>query len=161
MSIHSKNKGSKMSYKDLNEIVAEAMSVTPDWDGHVIDLDDNFKDRLSAKWLVSHTTWLDDIYPHTCSDRYELALHMTYSMSSSRMLAAFFRDAADDHKEDLDNDGFLSEALDNFEGILDEADFCSQVRDKIYLYLENTLEEKVMDSFLYMIEDYKQHQGVH
>ena len=77
------------------------------------------------------------------------------------MLAAFFRDAADHHKKDLDNDGFLSEALDNFEDILDEPDFCSQVRDKIYLYLENTLDEKVMDSFLYLIEDYKQHQGVH
>ena len=161
MLIHSKNKGIKMSYKELNEIVSEAMSVTDNWDGHVIDLDDNFKDRLSAKWIASHPTWLDDIYPHTCSDRYELALHMTYCMSSSRMLAAFFRDAADDHKKDLDNDGFWSEALGNFEGVLDDSDFCSQVRDNIYLYIENTLEEKVMDSFLYMIEDYKQHQGVH
>ena len=150
-----------MSYRDLNEIVAEAMSVTPDWTGDVIDLDDHLKDRLSAKWLVSHPTWLDDIYPHTCSDRYELALHMTYAMSSSRMLAAFFRDAADHHHKDLDNDGFLSEALDNFEGILDDSDFAEQVRDRIYMYLENTLQEKVMDSFLDLIEDYKENQGVH
>jgi hypothetical protein len=150
-----------MSYQDINEVVAEAISSTPNWTGYVMELDDNFKDILCAKWLSSHPTWLDDIFPHTCSDRYDLALHMTYGMSSSRMLAAFFRDAADYHKKDVDNDAFWSEALWNFENIMDDPDFCSIVRDRIYLYLERTLEEKVMDSFQDLMEDYKQNQGVH
>jgi hypothetical protein len=63
------------------------------------------------------------------------------------MAAAMFRDAAERNAKDVDNDAYLSEALDDFEGILDSPDFLEEIREQIYLYLEPSMEELVMDSF--------------
>lgn len=150
-----------MSFKELNEIVLEAMSEPKFWGGDVMELSDDYKDRLAAKWLESHPTWLEDIYPHTCSDRYSLAIGTTYALSSSRMLAAMFRDAAEDNKHNVDDDAYWSEALGDFENILDNKDFASEVRDRIYLYLEPTLQDKVTESYQYLVQDLKEYAGVH
>ena len=58
-----------------------------------------------------------------------------------------FRDAAERNAKDVDNDAYLSEALDDFEGILDSPDFLEEIREQIYLYLEPSMSELVMDSY--------------
>ena len=77
------------------------------------------------------------------------------------MLADMFRDAAEDNKHNLDDDAYWSEALGDFENILDNKDFASEVRDRIYLYLEPTLQDKVSESYQCLVHDLKEYAGVH
>lgn len=149
-----------MSYHELNDIVSLIVDENPLWEGDLIDLNDKCKDLITFTWLNTHQTWLDDVFPHTCSDRYELALSMTYG-STSRMLAAMFRDAEQDHEDECDNDAYFSEALNDFSRILDSDTFIEQVRDNIYLYLEDTLRDRVEQSFSHLIHQEKTARGVH
>ena len=149
-----------MSYHELNDIVSLIMDENPLWEGDLIDLTDKCKDIITFTWLNTHQTWLDDVFPHTCSDRYELALSMTYG-STSRMLAAMFRDAEQDHEDECDNDAYFSEALDNFSDSLDAADFIEQVRNKIYLYLEDDMRNRVEQSFAHMLQEERSDRGMH
>ena len=137
-----------MSYKVLNDAVGLIRDETPLWDGSYQELPDATKDGLIALWLITHPTWMDDVYPHTVSDKRLLALEAVYSEdATSRMAAAMFRDAAERNAKDVDNDAYLSEALDDFEDILDSPDFLEEIREQIYSYLEPSMEELVMDSY--------------
>ena len=137
-----------MSYKILNEAVGLIRDENPLWEGSYQSLPDIAKDGLITLWLATHSTWMDDVFPHTVSDKRMLALECVYSEdATSRMAAAMFRDAAERNAKDVDNDAYLSEALDDFEAILDTPDFLEEIRHQIYMYLEPSMEELVMDSF--------------
>jgi len=137
-----------MSYKVLNDAVGLIRDETPMWEGSYQELPDKTKDGLIALWLITHQTWMDDVFPHTVSDKPLLALEAIYSEdATSRMAAAMFRDAADRNAKDVDNDAYLSEALDDFEDILDTPDFLEEIRHQLYMYLEPSMEELVMDSY--------------
>ena len=137
-----------MSYKVLNDAVGLIRDETPLWEGSYQELPDKTKDGLICLWLITHPTWMDDVFPHTVSDKPLLALEAIYSEdATSRMAAAMFRDAADRNAKDVDNDAYLSEALDDFEDILDAPDFLEEIREQIYSYLEPSMEELVMDSY--------------
>lgn len=137
-----------MSYKVLNDAVGLIRDETPMWEGGFQELPCKTKDGLIALWLITHPTWMDDVFPHTVSDKPLLALEAVYSEdATSRMAAAMFRDAAERNAKDVDNDAYLSEALDDFEDILDSPDFLEEIREQIYLYLEPSMSELVMDSF--------------
>ena len=104
--------------------------------------------RKSTNQNYEKTHLEDDVFPHTVSDKPLLALEAIYSEdATSRMAAAMFRDAADRNAKDVDNDAYLSEALDDFEAILDTPDFLEEIRHQLYMYLEPSMEDLVMDSF--------------
>ena len=81
-----------MSYKVLNDAVGLIRDETPMWEGSYQELPDKTKDGLIALWLITHPTWMDDVFPHTVSDKPLLALEAIYSEdATSRMAAAMFR----------------------------------------------------------------------
>ena len=151
-----------MSYKVLNNVVGLIRDETPLWEGDFQELPCKTKDGLIALWLVSHPSWLDDVLPHTVSDKQLLALGCIYSDdATSRIAAAMFRDAAERNAKDVDNDAYLSEALDDFEDILDSPDFLEQIKEQIYLYMEPSMSQLVMDSFTDIIFSEEIDMGVH
>ena len=151
-----------MSYKVLNNVVGLIRDETPLWEGDFQELPCKTKDGLIALWLVSHPSWLDDVLPHTVSDKQLLALGCIYSDdATSRIAAAMFRDAAERNAKDVDNDAYLSEALDDFEDILDSPDFLEEIKEQIYLYMEPSMSQLVMDSFTDIIFNEKIDMGVH
>lgn len=155
-----------MSYKCLNDFVA-FLADQENFTGDLMDLNDYTKDTMVAIWLVNHGSWMTDIFPHTAGENYHEAMMLTYPDNldceglrrPSLTLAQLFRQLAVKYKEYCDGDAYWSEAAEDFEEILDEPDFEEQMRNRIYLYMEKTLREKVQDSY----DDYLtqgQHSGM-
>jgi len=149
-----------MSYHALNDLVALSIDEKPLWEGDLLDLNDNAKDAIVYEWLVTHPSWLNDIFPHTCTDKYELALGLTYN-SSSRILAAMLIDAAEANADQCDGDAYWSEALGHFEDILHNANFMAEVRERIYGYLEDSLRDRVEQSFTHLLHEDRMARGIH
>jgi len=136
-------------FNDLINLVAHENNR---WEGDIVDLHDDAKDEICYHWLRLHPTWLDDIFPHTVSDESLFVLDLTYGIGmfedvSTVALSTVFLTAHLRHIKECDGDAFWSEALDHFDDILIADDFADQVKDRIYMYLESTLRDKVQDIF--------------
>ena len=137
---------------DLKDFVGWITSIDDRWDGDLIELSDSQKDAACYTWLRMHPTWLDDIFPHTCSDNFDAVLDLTYRIGQyqalpSGSLAYYFKSKENEYRHQCDDDGFWSEALDDFKSILNDDDFDELIRGRIYLYMEDTLREKVWEEF--------------
>lgn len=137
---------------DMNDFIGWAISRNERWDGDLIELSCGEKDICCYTWLKTHKTWLEDIFPHTCSDDFEAVLDLTYRIGRYQQLPAgalayYFKSKEAEFHHLCDDDGFWSEALEDFKGILDNDDFEEIIRGRIYLYLENTLREQVWEGF--------------
>jgi hypothetical protein len=151
-----------MSYHLLDDIVGLIRDEKPMWEGNIMELSDDARDAIACTWLQTHKTWADDVFPHTISDRYDFALAMLYGpYGSSGMMSQMLVEAAERNAKDVDNDAYVSDALDDFEHLLFKPGLLETMRDQIYLYCEGTLFEAVQDSYIDMIHQEKIDMGVH
>ena len=83
---------------------------------------------------------------------FDAVLDLTYRIGQyqalpSGSLAYYFKSKENEYRQQCDDDGFWSQALDDFKSILNDDDFDEEIRGRIYLYMEDTLREKVWEEF--------------
>jgi hypothetical protein len=137
---------------EFNDLINLLANEDNRWEGDLVDLADDAKDEICYHWLRLHPTWLDEIFPHTVSDEALFVLDLTYGVGmfedvSNVALSTVFVTAHLRQMKDCDGDAFWSEALGNFEDILDLDNFHEEIRERIYMYLESPLRDKVQDIF--------------
>ena len=108
----------------------------PDWD----------LDEAVFLWLDSHRTWFDDIYPESFGrGAGKIVTDMLYdnSPNSSKQISNFFIAMAEDCPDHYDRQArWWSEALDmHLDEIVELGNFKDEIKHKIYLYLENDIED--------------------
>lgn len=121
-------------------------------DSRLSDLPDEAMDEAVYIWLNSHKTWFDDIYP-ACFSRGvgKIATEMLFGKapSNNKIVANLFVAMAEDAPVEWDKDDlWWSEALEtHLDSIVNLGNFADDLRDRIYLYLEHTVEEAIFDEF--------------
>ena len=115
-------------------------------DSRLSDLPDAAMDEAVYIWLNSHKTWFEDIYPATFSRGVgKIATEMLFGKapSASKIVSNLFVAMAEDSPDEYDKDDrWWSEALEtHLDSIVNLGNFADDLRDRIYLYLENTIEE--------------------
>lgn len=142
--------------------VFEVRDEQTSWDGDFQSLDDEAKDQLIFVWLCWKHSWLDDIFPHTVSDRYLFAMHVLYHLdSSSGVVKALFEDAAERRASDVDGDAYWSEAMGDFESILDSADLLDELKSRIHDYMEQTISDAVSSAYADIVNCERLEAGLH
>ena len=120
-------------------------------DSRLSDLPDEAMDEAVYIWLNSHKTWFEDIYPATFSRGVgKIATEMLFGKapSNNKIVANLFIVMAEDAVEHDKDDLWWSEALGtHLDSIVNLGNFADDLRDRIYLYLEYTLEEAIFDEF--------------
>jgi hypothetical protein len=116
------------------------------------DLPDHVIDQATYIWLNKYTSWHTDIYPASFSSGVcKIATEMLFGKapSHSRIVSNLFIAMAEDSPDsDSRDDTYLSEALGYFDDKVHLGNFADDVRDSIYLYLENSMEEELFDQFV-------------
>lgn len=121
-------------------------------DSRLSDLPDEAMDEAVYIWLNSHKTWFEDIYP-ACFSRGvgKIATEMLFGKapSNNKIVANLFTAMAEDAPVEWDKDDlWWSEALEiHLDSIVNLGNFADDLRDRIYLYLEHTVEEAIFDEF--------------
>lgn len=121
-------------------------------DSRLSDLPDEAMDEAVYIWLNSHKTWFEDIYP-ACFSRGvgKIATEMLFGKapSNNKIVANLFTAMAEDAPVEWDKDDlWWSEALEiHLDSIVNLGNFADVLRDRIYLYLEHTVEEAIFDEF--------------
>ena len=121
-------------------------------DSRLSDLPDEAMDEAVYIWLNSHKTWFEDIYP-ACFSRGvgKIATEMLFGKapSNNKIVANLFVAMAEDAPVEWDKDDlWWSEALEiHLDSIVSLGNFADDLRDRIYLYLEHTVEEAIFDEF--------------
>lgn len=120
-------------------------------DSRLSDLPDEAMDEAVYIWLNSHKTWFEDIYPATFSRGVgKIATEMLFGKapSSSKIVSNLFIAMAEDAVEHDKDDLWWSEALEtHLDSTVNLGNFADDLRDRIYLYLEHTVEEAIFDEF--------------
>jgi len=120
-------------------------------DSRLSDLPDAALDEAVYIWLNSHKTWFEDIYPATFSRGVgKIATEMLFGKapSASKIVSNLFIAMAEDAVEHDKDDLWWSEALEtHLDSIVNLGNFADDLRDRIYLYLEHTIEEAIFDEF--------------
>lgn len=153
-----------MSYKSLVSFVGELYEYNQTWEGDLIDLSDENKDDLVFLWIITHKTWLADIFPHTVDNIFEPCLSLLYKVDCSPpedALANVFKAAEKMRRDECDNDAFFSEATGDFEDILNADNFTSIYRDRVYLTMEPNLRDRVQEAFNEYIWECKEEACIH
>jgi len=120
-------------------------------DSRLSDLPDEAMDEAVYIWLNSHKTWFEDIYPATFSRGVgKIATEMLFGKapSVSKIVSNLFVAMAEDAVEHDKDDLWWSEALGtHLDSMVNLGNFADELRDRIYLYLEHTIEEAIFDEF--------------
>ena len=148
------------------EFVGKHYDALYEEDSRLSDLPDEAVDEAVYIWLNSHKTWFEDIYPATFSRGVgKIATEMLFGKapSSNKIVANLFIAMAEDAPAEYDKDElWWSEAL---EMHLDEAvkldNFADDLRDRIFLYLEHTIEEEVYSAFFRLKRDIDMEHGIY
>ena len=120
-------------------------------DSRLSDLPDEAMDEAVYIWLNSHKTWFEDIYPATFSRGVgKIATEMLFGKapSNNKIVSNLFIAMAEDAVEHEKDDLWWSEALEtHLDSMVNLGNFADDLRDRIYLYLEHTIEEAIFDEF--------------
>ena len=120
-------------------------------DSRLSDLPDEAMDEAVYIWLNSHKTWFEDIYPATFSRGVgKIATEMLFGKapSANKIVSNLFVVMAEDAVEHDKDDLWWSEALEtHLDSMVNLGNFADELRDRIYLYLEHTIEEAIFDEF--------------
>jgi len=120
-------------------------------DSRLSDLPDEAMDEAVYIWLNSHKTWFEDIYPATFSRGVgKIATEMLFGKapSASKIVSNLFIAMAEDAVEHDKDDLWWSEALEtHLDSTVNLGNFADDLRDRIYLYLEHTIEEAIFEEF--------------
>lgn len=134
-------------------------------DSRLSDLPDEAMDEAVYIWLNSHKTWFEDIYPATFSRGVgKIATEMLFGKapSASKIVSNLFVAMAEDAVEHDKDDLWWSEALGtHLDSIVNLGNFADELRDRIYLYLEYTLEEAIFDEFARQTGEKKREHGIY
>ncbi len=121
-------------------------------DASLADLPDEALDEAVYIWLNSHKTWFEDIYP-ACFSRGvgKIATEMLFGKapSANKIVANLFVAMVEDAPAEWDKDDlWWSEACGiHLDSIVNLGNFADDLRDRIYLYLEDSIEEEVFSEF--------------
>ena len=135
-------------------------------DSRLSDLPDEAMDEAVYIWLNSHKTWFEDIYP-ACFSRGvgKIATEMLFGKapSNNKIVANLFVAMAEDAPVEWDKDDlWWSEALEiHLDSIVNLGNFADDLRDRIYLYLEHTVEEAIFDEFAKQKGDNDREHGIY
>ena len=123
-------------------------------DARLSDLPDEAKDEAVYIWLNSHKTWFEDIYPATFSRGVgKIATEMLFGKapSASKIVSNLFIAMAEDAVEHDKDDLWWSEALEtHLDSMVNLGNFADELRDRIYLYLEHTIEDEIFDDLSHL-----------
>ena len=135
-------------------------------DSRLSDLPDEAKDEAVYIWLNSHRTWFEDIYP-ACFSRGvgKIATEMLFGKapSANKIVANLFIAMVEDAPAEWDKDDlWWSEACGiHLDSIVNLGNFADDLRDRIYLYLEHTIEEAIYDEFAKQKKELDMEHGIY
>ena len=135
-------------------------------DASLADLPDEALDEAVYIWLNSHKTWFEDIYP-ACFSRGvgKIATEMLFGKapSSNKIVANLFVAMVEDAPVEWDKDDlWWSEACGiHLDSIVNLGNFADDLRDRIYLYLEQTLEEEIFSEFYRQKRELDMEHGIY
>ncbi len=134
-------------------------------DSRLSDLPDEAMDEAVYIWLNSHKTWFEDIYPATFSRGVgKIATEMLFGKapSASKIVSNLFIAMAEDAVEHDKDDLWWSEALGtHLDSMVNLGNFADELRDRIYLYLEHTIEEAIFEEFARQTGEKKREHGIY
>ena len=134
-------------------------------DSRLSDLPEEAMDEAVYIWLNSHKTWFEDIYPATFSRGVgKIATEMLFGKapSASKIVSNLFVAMAEDAVEHDKDDLWWSEALGmHLDSIVNLGNFADDLRDRIYLYLEYTIEEAIFEEFARQTGEKKREHGIY
>lgn len=119
-------------------------------DARLSDLSDEAKDHATYIWMMSHKTWFDDIYPVSIGRSVgKIVTQMLFgkTQSHSKLISNLFIAMADDCPDDYGRDEqWWSEALEkHLDTEVNLGNFADSLRDDIYLYLEEAMEDEIFN----------------
>lgn len=119
-------------------------------DARLSDLSDEAKDHAIYIWMMSHKTWFDDIYPVSIGRSVgKIVTQMLFgkTQSHSKLISNLFIAMADDCPDDYGRDEqWWSEALEkHLDTEVNLGNFADSLRDDIYLYLEEAMEDEIFN----------------
>jgi len=114
------------------------------------DLSDEDKDEAVYIWMMSHKTWFDDIYPVSIGRSVgKIVTEMLFgkSQAHSKLVSNMFIAMAEDSPDDYGRDEqWWSEALEkHLDKEVNLGNFADSLRDDIYLYLEEAMEDEIFN----------------
>ena len=116
------------------------------------DLPDRVIDQATYIWLNKYTSWHTDIYPASFNAGVcKIATEMLFGEkpAHSKLVSNLFIAMAEESPEaGSRDDTYLSEALGYFDHKVNLGNFADDVRDSIYLYLENSMEDELFQQFV-------------
>ena len=135
-------------------------------DARLSDLPDEAKDEAVYIWLNSHKTWFEDIYPATFSRGVgKIATEMLFGKapSASKIVSNLFIAMAEDSPDEYDKDDrWWSEALEtHLDSIVNLGNFADDLRDRIYLYLEHTIEDEIFNDLSHLNIQGEEDHGIY
>ena len=135
-------------------------------DARLSDLPDEAKDEAVYIWLNSHKTWFEDIYPATFSRGVgKIATEMLFGKapSASKIVTNLFIAMAEDSPDEYDKDDrWWSEALEtHLDSIVNLGNFADDLRDRIYLYLEHTIEDEIFNDLSHLNIQGEEDHGIY
>ena len=135
-------------------------------DARLSDLSDEAKDEAVYIWLNSHKTWFDDIYP-ACFSRGvgKIATEMLFGKapSSNKIVANLFVAMVEDAPVEWDKDDlWWSEACGiHLDSIVKLGNFADDLRDRIYLYLEYSIEDEIFTDLSHLKKQGELDHGIY
>ncbi len=145
---------------DLDQFIWDHLDTLNKEDARFSDLSDEAKDEAVHTWMLCHRTWFDDIYPMAIGRSVgKIVTDMLFGKapSHSKLISNLFIAMADDSPDDYGKDElWWSEALEmHLDSIVNLGNFGDDLRDRIYLYLEPTIENYVFDRMSRLVENDK------
>lgn len=114
------------------------------------DLSDEDKDHATYIWMMSHKTWFEDIYPVSIGRSVaKIITEMLFGKrkASSELVSNMFIALAEDMPREYGRDEqWWSEALGkHLDNEVNLGNFADSLRDDIYLYLEEAMEDEIFN----------------
>lgn len=134
-------------------------------DARLGDLDDRQLDNAVYIWLMTHKSWYDDIYPATINRSVgDIATEMLFGKTpvASRIVTNLFVAMAEDFDSDDRDDLWWSNAGDiHIDTIVNLGNFADEYRNNIYLYLEPSIEDFVLDRTALLLREEAMDRGIY
>ena len=110
------------------------------------DLPEEIQDEAVYIWLNKYTSWYTDIYPacfngKSCDLMTEMLFgsKKTHSVLVKMLFNVMAEESSNTHRDDL----YQSEALGYVDDKMHLDNFADEIRESIYLYLENSMEDEI------------------
>ena len=134
----------------FDDFIWDRIDILNHEDARLSDLEDTEKDMACHIWMHSHRTWFDDIYPMAIGRSVgKIVTDMLFGKApgNSKLISNLFIAMAEDSPDDYGKDElWWSEALGiHLDSIVNLGNFGDELRDRIYLYLEPSMEDYIFD----------------